>query len=325
MDCLRRRKTVRAVKIDVLTSRAAVAVVEKEWDALLDSTPCNRAFSSSAWFLAATEAAGSPLVVTARRDGRLAALLPLFAPNGAREAGFATRLADYNDVILGGATTETAREMIEVAFDNHPALLLRELREDAALLAALDSRFHIEHEPACPVLWTSLAGGYEAWLAERSRAFRKSLFRAERAAGAQGLIVRELDPSESGDGEIFLSLHDAHPRESCFAIEEHRAFVRRALSQLLSQRRMRAFGVLDGDRIVAIDLCAAGASSLCTWNGGYLPEYADVSPGNLLLAYEIRTACGEGIAEFDLGRGDENYKSSWATQRRALARLRVSR
>ncbi len=243
------------------------------------------------------------------------ALLPLVTRNG--EAAFASRLADYNDII--GAADAA---LIEAALEVCPALRLHEIRKDSSLHAALDGRFLIEHEPARPVIWTPLST-YEAWLAARSRAFRKALFRAERAAAARGLAVRELDASEVGDGEIFLSLHDAHPRQSCFMLEEHRAFARRVIPPLLERRAMRAFAVLDGDCIVAIDVCTAGARSLCTWNTGYLPDYAEVSPGNLLMAHEIRTACAEGLPEFDLGRGDEPYKLRWASERRRLIRARV--
>lgn len=302
------------MKIDVLTD---VAPLEPEWDALLAATSCNRAFSSFAWFQAASAEGGSPLVVTARLQGRLVAILPLFVPDGSSEARFATRLADYNDVI---ATERVEAALLDAALDVTPSLLLRELRHDSALYGAVSRMPNLEHEPARPVIWTSLTGGWEGWLAERSRAFRKGLFRAQRAAAEGGLVVRELETADD-----FLALHDARPRESVFAEEEHRAFIRRALPVLLAQKRMRAFGVLDGDRVVAIDLCAAGAASLCTWNTGFLPGYAGYSPGTLLLAEEIRTACTESIPELDLGRGDEPYKLSWATQRRVLARVRLRR
>jgi CelD/BcsL family acetyltransferase involved in cellulose biosynthesis len=325
MDRLRRRETDRAVNVDVLTSRHVVAALEAEWDSLLESTTCNRAFSSFAWFEAACAEGGSPLVVTARRDGRLVAILPLFVPDGSNEACFATRLADYNDIIAAPGDLSLARDLLRTALETSPSLHLLELREDSLLLTAFDGDVSIEHEPARPAIWTPLAGGWVEWLAERSRAFRKSLFRAERAAAARGLVVRELDDSEVGNGEVFLSLHDVRSRESCFTSEEHRSFVRRAVPRLLAQRRMRAFGILDAGRVVAIDLCVTGADSLCTWNTGFTAEYAEYSPGNLLLALEIRAACREGRAEFDLCRGDEAYKASWASRRRDLLRIRVTR
>jgi CelD/BcsL family acetyltransferase involved in cellulose biosynthesis len=313
------------VIIDVLSSHHAVAAIETEWDSLLESTRCNRAFSSAAWFQAATAGGGRPFVMVARLDGRLAAIFPLVELGDSGALRFATRLADYNDIIAAPGDLSLARDLLRTALEIAPSLHLWELREDSLLLMALGSDAVIEHEPARPSIWTPLAGGWAEWAAERSRAFRKSLFRAQRAAAAKGLVVRELDASEVGNGEIFLSLHDVRSRESCFTSEEHRSFVRRAVPRLLAQRRMRAFGILDAGRVVAIDLCVTGADSLCTWNTGFIAEYAEYSPGNLLLALEIRAACREGRAEFDLCRGDEAYKASWANRSRDLRRIRVTR
>jgi len=297
------------VKIEVLTSRDDVAALAPEWDALLATTSCNRAFASSTWLLAA---GAPPLVVTARRDGVLVALLPLVIDG--EEARFASRLADINDAI--GIPSAA---LLDAALEVRPTLRLREVPAESPLRAVARN---VEYEPARPILRASLAGGWEGWIGQRSRAFRKSLFRAQRAAAGAGLAIREL---HDVDAELFLALHDARVAQSVFAEEEHRAFVRRVLPALVAQRRMRAFGILDGARVVAIDLCSAGAASLCSWNTGFLPELARFSPGTLLLAEEVWAACAEGMEHFDFGRGDQSYKSSWASERRELVRMRISR
>ncbi len=43
-------------------------------------------------------------------------------------------------------------------------------------------------------------------------------------------------------------------------------------------------------------------------------EFTRVSPGELLLHHLVRESCEAGLAEFDLGVGEERYKSSWATE-----------
>ncbi len=309
-------------------TRNAVATLEPEWDALLDTTNCNRAFSSYTWFEAASAEGASPLVLTARRDGQLAALLPLIVDADSSEPRFASRLADYNDIVVAPGKIALARSLVVAALDIAPSLHLRELREDSALLGAirdLGSDLRIEREPSRPAVWTPIENGWVHWLSMRSRAFRKNLFRAQRAAAAAGLEVCELDAATI-NGDAFLALHDQRrPEDSCFAEEQHRAFLCRVLPPLMTQGRMRSFGVLDAGRIVAIDLCVVGANSLCTWNTGFLSQYADYSPGTLLLAAEIASACREGLTEFDLCRGDEEYKRSWASERRELLRLRASR
>jgi CelD/BcsL family acetyltransferase involved in cellulose biosynthesis len=43
----------------------------------------------------------------------------------------------------------------------------------------------------------------------------------------------------------------------------------------------------------------------------YSPEYADLRPGTLLIAYAVERAAQEGVAIIDMLRGDEGYKQIW--------------
>ena len=43
----------------------------------------------------------------------------------------------------------------------------------------------------------------------------------------------------------------------------------------------------------------------------YSPEYADLRPGTLLIAYAVEQAAREGVATIDMLRGDEGYKQIW--------------
>jgi CelD/BcsL family acetyltransferase involved in cellulose biosynthesis len=43
----------------------------------------------------------------------------------------------------------------------------------------------------------------------------------------------------------------------------------------------------------------------------YSPEYADLRPGTLLIAYAVEQAAREGVATIDMLRGDEAYKEIW--------------
>jgi CelD/BcsL family acetyltransferase involved in cellulose biosynthesis len=85
----------------VLRELSDVATLAPEWDSLLERSPCNRAFSSSRWFIATCRHNPSlqPNVVIARRGKALAGILPLVLTNEAQVAAFPNYLSDYSDAI----------------------------------------------------------------------------------------------------------------------------------------------------------------------------------------------------------------------------------
>jgi len=79
--------------------------------------------------------------------------------------------------------------------------------------------------------------------------------------------------------------------------------------------------LVDDSRVLAMDLCMRGRNSLCSWNGGRLPEAAQWSPGRMLFAAGIEHAMASGLEEYDLLRGSHEYKASWATHSRTIGKL----
>ncbi|HEX3577275.1 MAG TPA: GNAT family N-acetyltransferase [Thermoanaerobaculia bacterium] len=308
------------IRCSAITSREAIASLDPEWSALLETTRCHRTFSSHAWYVGSCMRAGSPLLVTLHVDGVLAGLLPLFVPDGEEEAHFPTRMSDYNDAIVERHRRDYAAALIDTVLDFIPAVTLMQLRDDSALMPAVRERAAL-HSIAGVGTFERL-NGYDSWLAARSRAFRKSLFRAQRGAAAAGLTIREITDATV---DTFLGLHARRQEKSCFVIPENRALIDFAYSRLVADRRIRLFGLFDSGKLVALDVAMQGYEALCTWNGGFLPEYARFSPGNLLLAHEIRVASAEGIGEFDLMRGGQSYKGSWASGCRDLFTVRLQR
>lgn len=60
------------------------------------------------------------------------------------------------------------------------------------------------------------------------------------------------------------------------------------------------------------------ATGTPTYLGGFSPEWADHSVGNVLLGHTIRAAIEEGAHTYELLRGDEGYKSRFETGRREI-------
>ena len=318
---------------ETLTELSQVESIASEWDALLERSLCNRAFSSAQWYLAACRSfpALAPYVIVARRGAELAGVLPLVMSLESATARFATYLADYNDIIASPDDLHVSANLLNHALqrsDSYEKLVLTDLRSDSNCVRALsliksDAEQLLKPYTSCPHV--SLSSGYDEYLKTRSTAFRISLRRAQVKAARNGLIIRELAPDSFPAHQlpdVLLTLHLARlGNQSCFAREPEQSFVREVLPNLLVDRRLRAFALFDEDGIVAINLCMVGNDSLCYWNGGFVAEAGRCSPGKLLLDAGIKQAWALGLLEYDLLRGSEAYKDDWANGERQTYQL----
>jgi CelD/BcsL family acetyltransferase involved in cellulose biosynthesis len=328
----------RPLVYDLATSFAEVARLAPAWDELLERSPCHRAFSSPAWFLAACQAGPGlePRVATAWRGSELVALLPLTQAPGSRDARFASQLADYNDLVAAPQDLAAATGLlaaVTAAPQPYDHLVLRLLRPDsncllgfAALALPEDSGWRLSTPPwICS--YVELPASFDHYLAGRDTSFRKMLRHAERRAAANGLEVRTLGPDELAAErvpEIFLALnHSRFGARSNFAVAAAERFVRAVLPELFARRRLVLPALFQGKELIALDLCLRGADSLGAWNGGFLPEAAVWSPGRLLAAAGIRAALALGCREYDWLRGSQPYKAKWITHQRPLADLEL--
>lgn len=294
-------------EIETLHSVAAVERIAGEWDAMLEICDAHPVFSSPHWFLAAARGA-DPHVVVARRQRRITGILPLVERDGV--VANATPLADYNDAIAFDEAT-----VAQLVARVQAPLALRGIREGSMLARVLPS---LEVETHCSR--AALPPSFDEYLASRGRAFRKSLLRAERTAAREGYAVTTLVRDVV---DHLLRLH-AERWGAGGRLFSAAAMLREALPPLLAAGRVRAYALVRGDDVAAIDLALVDRDSLASWNGGFRAAVAHLSPGSLLFAREIRDAIAEGRAAFDMLRGAHPYKQHWATERVPLFTRRES-
>jgi len=320
--------------LDTLPDVEAIAA---EWDLLLDRSPCNRAFSCSGWFLVSCSLnqSISSQVIVARRGAAIVGVLPIVLIKDGRVATFASELSDYNDIVSIEDDYSVLVGLLEYAITlcgSYKRVVLSRIRRDSNCFRAAEIlEREGSHQPVfqasgtCAYVGLSLS--YEDYLRTRSKSFRKSLRRAQRNAESNNIAVRELDPthfSPSRLPEAFLSLNlDRWGARSYYRSSFVESFVLKLLPDLFSQRRMRAFALMQEERLLGLDLCMVGANSLCSWNGGFLSEAARWSPGKLLIDAGIRQAYAGKFEEYDLMRGDEAYKKSWANNTREIGSLLI--
>jgi CelD/BcsL family acetyltransferase involved in cellulose biosynthesis len=94
---------------------------------------------------------------------------------------------------------------------------------------------------------------------------------------------------------------------------------REAIPLLLKAGLLRLMGLkLNGQTIAVLySLVDRGrtARTQYFYITAYSPEYADLRPGTLLIAYAVEHAAEEGVAIIDMLRGDEGYKEIWHMQK----------
>ena len=326
-----------ALEYRVLRELEEAESIALEWDRLLEQSPCNRAFSSSRWFLAwcRYHPLQAPFVLTARRGAELAAVLPLAWQEEHGMLDFPSPMSDYNDLIA--RTDDLAAQAGLLGFAISQASVYRlafsNVRPDSNCMQAAgrmaeSAGFRTSYQTGQNCFYVQLPDTFPAYLTTRSRIFRKGLGRIQRNAQKGGLEVCQLTPAWTPPEEIaelFLSLNlsrfESKGIFSRFVSKPVQQFAREVLPSLFVEGKISAFVLVQRGRVLAIDLCMRGRNSLCSWNGGFLPEAAQWSPGRLLFVAGIEHAMASGLREYDLLRGSHAYKASWATHSRTIGKL----
>ncbi|WP_244520044.1 GNAT family N-acetyltransferase [Sinorhizobium glycinis] len=177
-----------------------------------------------------------------------------------------------------------------------------------------------------------LAGDMERTLVQlnakrRRKKMRLSERRLAELGGYDYVIARE--PAEAH------ALLDAFFRQKAARLEaqglpdvfddpQTRAFFRLLIERqsagdrLLELNAIRLKGEHQGRIIAVTGLSRKGDHVICQFGSIDDAIAADSSPGELLFYRVIERLCGEGVALFDFGIGDQPYKRSWCTMETAL-------
>jgi CelD/BcsL family acetyltransferase involved in cellulose biosynthesis len=279
--------------------------------------------------------AESPFLLVWRREGEVRGVLPLV------RAGRGERLLRFAGARRGDWFTPACRPEDEAAMAAAcGALLSSERRSWRAL--RLD---RIDRESVWPrALWedgargigqarprrtdvlpyVDLEGGYEAYLAGRSRNFRSQLGRRRRKLEREhGLSFRLADAANlDADFEAFFRLHDERWRDrggSSSGTGQARAF-QRAFAAAAQERGWLRLWIAeaDGEPRAAWYGWRIGGR-YCYSLSGLSKDYERFALGNVLLAHTIERAAAEGARVYDLMWGEEDYKRRFETGRREAA------
>jgi CelD/BcsL family acetyltransferase involved in cellulose biosynthesis len=147
---------------------------------------------------------------------------------------------------------------------------------------------------------------------------------ARRARGGYSVVE---DPEEVG--RLLESLMDLHnqrfgERSAVFATKELRDFHVRAASRLARSGYARVCRLSAAETDIALEYVLLLEDRAFSYQSGFRPDVGH-APGRTVMCLAMLTAMDEGRREYDLLRGDEAYKSEYATHDRSDVRIRALR
>ncbi len=317
-----------------------------EWNGLLAKSVTDAPFLRHEYLQAWWETRGGGewpqtaqlALVTARQEGRLAGIAPLFFAGEALLLLGSIEISDLLDLIVRPADLPAFSAGLLDFLETLPfawqVLDLHNLPEASPTSSVLQTAaqrrgwtFRLEqtyHAPAIP-----LPGDFEAYLASIDKKQRHEIRRKMRRAEQSGQNVRWYIVSEAAsleaEVEAFLDLMAHDPEKAAFLTPAMREQMRRACRAAFAHGWLQlAFMEVDGQKAAAY-LNFDYRNRVWVYNSGLDRAFLDLSPGWVLLGYLLQWANENRRAEFDFLRGDEEYKYRFGALDRRLVRVRIGR
>ncbi|RWK57610.1 GNAT family N-acetyltransferase [Mesorhizobium sp.] len=310
------------LRSEIIDDPAALAALAPRWRELWAHSRTATPFQSPAWLVPwwRAFAPGELATIAVWRGDDLVGLAPLYlehATSGSRLLPVGISLSDYLDVLcLPGIEAAVAAVIADrvVAID-WSQWILPDLPAGAAGLTiahpALEAVQLVDHA-ACPVL--SIAGDDALAVCVPARR-RRQLRRAHNAARRRGRV--SIIPAQADLKAFFdhlIRLHRARwagRGDGVLADPVAEEFHRQALPMLAEQGLVRCWLVAIDDAVVGAYYGFHYRHRAYAYLGGFDPDYAEESPGAILIGHAIAEAAREGAREFDFLRGQESYKYGW--------------
>ncbi|MDD9910293.1 MAG: GNAT family N-acetyltransferase [Ahrensia sp.] len=277
----------------------------------------------------------SPAFVLGERDNKTLFLLPL----GIRRLGPATLvewLADshsnyqtglFSPEFIAASGATTMQDLLNDISSKFGGVDLFSLRcQPTKLAGERNPMTHLRHYTSSnPAFTLDLTGGFSAALDRIGGARRRKKYRKQinRIGGEEHVALRVAQTPQDVEemlDEAFQHIEQRFRKLGIFNVFEEpgaQSFFKRLATQSLTLQEplLRVFALeIDGKMRASL----SGGVAAGQFSGCFLSlsedDYAQYSPGDLLL-YKVAEHCAkQGLTSFDLGRGEERYKLSWTNR-----------
>lgn len=324
-------------------------IESRTWNALVEQsiadTPFSRYEYLSQWWK--TRGGGEwqsaeLVLVSAEENGQLVGIAPLFIADydGCKALLLlgSIEISDYLDLI---AREEDLPRFLSGLLDflasSHgdawSALDWYNLPDDSLTLAALKTEsetrgWTYREEVYRPTPRIALNGSFEDYLARIDKKQRHEIRRKMRRAVESGRVnfyVVDKNADIEPELESFFHLMVQDTNKANFL---HPAMREQMIATLRAAHKggylWLSFLEVDGVK-AASTLCFDYKNKLWGYNSGVSFDYKDLSPGWVIMGYDIQWCCDNGRHEFDFMRGDEEYKYRMGGVNRFVMRARAVR
>ncbi len=172
-----------------------------------------------------------------------------------------------------------------------------------------------------------LDSDWDAYLAQRSKGFRKSFNRMwNRAHRADVRVLHagtDIPVDAAMDRLITLNRERWGDDGLAFHTDEFCAFHRLLAPKLLEKGQLSLMILQLYGQNAAIRYDFVYGERLWVFQGGWAPELARLAPGRVLNAYSIKWCIENGVQEYDFLAGEAEYKRAWSTDQRELVDLEL--
>lgn len=283
-------------------------------------------------------------LVTAREDGRLIGIAPLFFTpdhNGRPSLMLlgSIEISDYLDLIVRPADLDRFLDqllpfLMQSSLPAWQVLDLYNLPDSSPSLPALElaagrhtltiSQSRLQHSPYIP-----LPGDWEMYLASIDKKQRHEIKRKMRRAEEADVPVRWYivndETALAGETDAFLALMAQDPDKQTFLTPEMRAMLHDLIRCAFEENCLLMTFMEVGGEKAAGYLVFDYLGRLWVYNSGFDRSFMEYSPGWVLLGYLLQWANEQKRSEFDFMRGDEDYKYRFGAVDRFVMRVSLNR
>ena len=318
----------------VVTIESDLDRLEGEWEALAeqsDGSPFHRPGWVRAWSFAF--GAGSLRVLTLRRDGTLAAVLPLEASRGRLASTTNWHTPAFGPIADGAESTKRLMDGLFGLDARSVDLSLLDV-EDGTMSLAVDAARRARRIVSTRMLtrspWVALEGSWDDYERGMSKNRRKGMHRRERRLEEQGTLTLEIETGGPHLDELLdqaLRIESSgwkgRRRTAIASRPETRRFYTDVARWAAEKGWLKlAFLRLDGVGI-AFDMSLERGAVRYSLKAGFHAAFARYGPGVILIHRLLRDAHEAGLERFELLGHEDPFKLDWTDRVTERAWLRA--